>query len=364
MVLAPLFDIWDAMTLLSAPAHVAILATATIAYGTSVSRSLARRCGRFAWRELVKALAPLALLVAFYATGALMMRPMASLQVDDPDLVVVDFHSHTEASHDGRRGFSVERNREWHHQAGYNVAYVTDHGTLGNVPSALAGNPNLAGDGTVLLPGFEARYAGQHVNVLGFAAESAYRGLPLSDLVSLSRRSRPVGVLTIPANIQAVFSSGPTNGVFIGVEVVDGSPRGLDFGVRQREALKDLAARIRAPLVVGSNNHGWGGAAPAWTVIRIPGWRRLTPRMLDSVILEALEDRENGRVTAVERVPPAPAAGQVFVAEVARLTRNPFRTLSRSEQLAWVGWAWLAWLIPSRLRPSELGTWLGSVITR
>ena len=49
---------------------------------------------------------------------------MARLRVGDPDVLVVDFHSHTEASHDGRRGFTDADDRAWHHDAGFDAREI------------------------------------------------------------------------------------------------------------------------------------------------------------------------------------------------------------------------------------------------
>ena len=169
--LSPVYDSWDTLTLLPAREHFALLALAVFTYFCWRWRVTVMGTRPTARRELMRATIAFVVLVAWYATGALVPRPMVSLEVDDPDEVVVDFHSHTEASHDGRPGFSAERNREWHRSAGFNVAYVSDHGTYAAVREALPRNPARAGDGMVLLPAFETRYSGQHINVLGFSEQ-------------------------------------------------------------------------------------------------------------------------------------------------------------------------------------------------
>ena len=44
-----------------------------------------------------------------------------------PDVLRIDFHSHTQGSKDARRSYSTERNRAWHHAGGYDVAYRADY---------------------------------------------------------------------------------------------------------------------------------------------------------------------------------------------------------------------------------------------
>jgi len=343
--LSPVYDSWDTITLLPPREHVTLIALTVFAYAVWRWRVTATGTRRSARRELIRVAIALGLLVAWYATGAVAPRPMVSLEVDDPDEVIVDFHSHTEASHDGRPGFSAERNREWHRAAGFDVAYISDHGTYAAIREALLRNPARAGEGTVLLPAFETRLSGQHVNVLGFSAEEVYGRLPSGALTSLAGSTPPAAMLTIPA----VTEDATTRPRILAVELIDGSPLGLEFGAKRRADLLKLCVTLGAAPVAGSNNHGWGRTAPGWTILRIPGWRNLTPVALDQAILATLASRQRGRIVVIERAPPIPAGGSIHLA-AAPFVWNPFRTLPISDQLAWIAWGWFAWWIVRRVR--------------
>ena len=103
LVAAPLFGVWDTLSLLTLSQHYAVLATLLALYvlfrigAPKVERSLLHRAGV----EAVRAVGALAGLFAFYAAGMLLPRPMVGLEVTDPELVTIDFHSHTNHSHDG-----------------------------------------------------------------------------------------------------------------------------------------------------------------------------------------------------------------------------------------------------------------------
>ena len=88
-----------------------------------------------------RAAKPLIVAAVLYACAAALPRPMAKIAVADPNVVVVDFHSHTNFSGDARKGFTPEENRAWHRGAGFNVAYVSDHRSFGGAESGLHGNP-------------------------------------------------------------------------------------------------------------------------------------------------------------------------------------------------------------------------------
>src|SRR5262249_50495285 len=131
--------------------------------------------------------------------------PMSSLEVDDPDVVKVDFHSHTSGSWDARSGFSVEDNRAWHRASGYDVAYVTDHHASDAADAAQMGNPDVAGNGTVLLRGLELTLWKKTI-VLGVDPEAHWneakeRALKRPGAGASQVFSRSLLILSIPAKI-------------------------------------------------------------------------------------------------------------------------------------------------------------------
>jgi hypothetical protein len=126
------------------------------------------------------------------------------------DVVVVDVHSHTKHSHDGRPGWEAEDVRAWHAASGYDAAYITDHRSYRGAEEGVAANPTVAGQGTVLLSGLEVVYGGERVNLL--SAGRVYRGLTTENLWdidtlalalgSLLQGREPVLVQTIPARLE------------------------------------------------------------------------------------------------------------------------------------------------------------------
>ena len=138
LALAPLFTLWDGVSMLSMGRLRGFL------FGL-VTLYLAWRVGRLLWPRLrggaatrlsilkeIRILAvSLLLLAAFLVGGALWHRPMLALTGAGESDIVVDFHSHTNVSHDVRgtwmRGFDTEANQRWHARAGFDAAFITDH---------------------------------------------------------------------------------------------------------------------------------------------------------------------------------------------------------------------------------------------
>ncbi|MBI3789390.1 MAG: hypothetical protein HY275_00730 [Gemmatimonadetes bacterium] len=283
---------------------------------------------------------------------------MARLQVYDPELVVVDFHSHTQASHDGRPGFGVEQNRAWHQKAGYHVAYVTDHLSPEGAPSwaeaerGRAANPARAGERTIIAVGIEAHSNGTHVNVLGaHAADLALFG-PADHLKANARLAGgapPVVLQTIPADL-ANFAREGLDSVTpsIAIEVNDAAPRGLAQNLRDRPRILRMVDSLNLAPLAASDNHGFGSTAAAWSLVRIPGWRQLPPDTLAARIEQAIRMQRRFAVRTIERRTPQvgpPVSELVFTIPAMLYDLNA--SISAMERLSWIIWVWgLAFIGP------------------
>lgn len=345
LVLAPYCDVLDALTLLSVRQHAALLLTCLAAYGLwrSVRHGGVEMRGRRRLvRECTRLSAFMAVIAGVYTLGALEPRPMAALQLRDPRLLAVDVHSHTDASWDGRRGFTEEDNRAWHRAAGFTASYVSDHASVAAATAGMAHNPRLAGDGTVILPAVEFRCEGEHLVLLGAGPNDTAADCDLHQVrltTSASVGVAPVAVLTIPGN---VVNRGQLPGVRA-LEIADGAPRALDQMQRDGRALQHLADSASFVRVAGSNNHGWGRTAAAWTVMSIDGWKSMTPDSLD-VAIRATLLRHPEAVLVVERRRRAPGASLLELSATAPLVVwTLLTTLSPLERLSWICWIWLGW---------------------
>jgi hypothetical protein len=359
---SPFFDTLDTLSLLTVGQHVALLVTTILAYATwrvwhrRRKATAARKDGsvdhprrRAALREVAFAGLLLLVLVAIYAVGATVPRPMAALSLRELDVVVVDVHSHTKHSHDGRPGWEAEDVRAWHASSGYNAAYITDHRSYRGAEEGVAANPSLAGEGTVLLSGLEVVYGGERVNIL--SAGRVFRGLTTPNLWdidtlalalgSLVTRREPVIVQTIPARLERMRpAQGPGTPGVRAIEIVDGAPRGLSQTRRQRRQIVRLADSLNVALVAGSNNHGWGRTAPGWTLFRIAGWRGMAPDQLATRIESAIREAGRRATRVVERRVAETDGSPLLALTVPLVTWRMLTTLSADQRVMWVVWAW------------------------
>ena len=374
-LLAPWCDTLDALSLLSARQHLALVATvlvthvawrvggrlrdrarrARIRMGHSRderwlgAHGLLCRLGREVGRELGALGVLLLAIIAVYA-ASLAPRPMAALRPAGEDVVTVDFHSHTAASWDGRVGFGSEENRAWHRAAGFDVAFVTDHRSFTGAVAAEARNPRAAGDGTTLLTGIETRYRAQHLNVLGGTVQRDRAFLvgavdPLA-LASAARSLAPEGILlvTVPAQLgevpEVVAESG---GAARAIELSDAAPRGLAQLDSARSRVLHLADSLDLAVVAGSDNHGWGRTSAAWSLLTIPGWRRVSPDSLSSLIVARIRQRGRRAVRVVERAHPHASHGAALALIAPAVVSTMLTQMQWPERVSWLLWTWGAW---------------------
>ena len=366
---APLFGLFDSVSLLTLRQHYALVVTLVLLYlahrlvAARASRSRSRTAApgtprpslpRRTAREALFAVAALATLLAFYAAAALLPRPMVGLGLADPDLLAVDFHSHTNHSHDGWARFTAARNRAWHEAGGFGAAYITDHYTWAGADDALPANPARAGERTVLLSGMEVRLRNRHTNILGdrdryvFALDSTWHNLDPDSIAAARERGAapPTMLYTIPGALDRIVPLAPGSpaGV-VGVELSDGAPRGLEQARGERGDILTLADSMDLAVVAGANLHGWGRTVPAWSVMRVPGWQGMSPSRLGVAIEAALHSERRRAVTVVERRMPYHDGSAVkLVATVPWLLWEHFRMLTAAERVAWLGWIaiWVA----------------------
>jgi predicted metal-dependent phosphoesterase TrpH len=352
VLLSPFSRFLDTIGLLSTGQHIAVGLT-NIVVTLLVAGLHAARSHRRALRVMATVATSFGILVAAYACAAALPRPMAMLLVSDPNVVRVDFHSHTNFSHDGRHGFTPEANRAWHRAAGFDVAYISDHNSFSGAIAAGKRNPARAGEGTVLLSAFEGRYLETFEIFLGLArADSASLMDSHRRLLEGTLRSGrlPASVVALPSPLNDVQAEARDSAPHIAaIEIVDGSPRGFAQRDREGSAIIRRADSLGLALVVGSNDHGWGRVAPGWTLVSAPGWRALAPDSLGAVIENTIRASPRTAVQAVERRRPT-GAGLALALTVPVAMAQVFGALTLPEQLVWLVWIWGASLMWYRVR--------------
>lgn len=351
VALGPISTVLDTIALLSVRQHIAMLAGLLVL--VALYRTVRHVRGRATWRSHGLSLAWFfGTFVASYAAAVVLPRPMAYLASQDPNIMRVDFHSHTSASRDARRGFGVEDNRDWHRRAGYDVAFITDHATVAGAERGLAHNTPSGLDEPMLLQSIEVTWTGEHVSIPG--AQRTYTGLLTQNLrdvdpdalrlASMVPAREPVVIWNHPRDLNRLApAAGPMTAGIRAIEIANGSPDNMDDIKPKRAQIVGLAQQHGLALTTGTDNHGWGYTAPAWTLMRPPQWRGLSGDELTLLIERVIREAGFAGTLAIERVVAYPASGMELALTVASVPLMMFRTLSTDERVMWLVWIWAVW---------------------
>jgi hypothetical protein len=172
----------------------------------------------------------------------------------------------------------------------------------------------------------------------------------------------PMLILSMPGDLDRLPADEYTGEIRVAaIEGADGSPRGIAQTTSDGKRIIALADRMGLALVSGSDNHGWAEAAPAWSVLRIPGWRALTPAALDIAIRRTIIAHVPGSTQVISRRMATPVTGRIgnVFGGVAVATLM-FRTMNPRDRLSWLVWSWGLALLPSisvRRRRRSIRVW-------
>ena len=353
LILSPLFDLWDGVTMLSMSRLKGFLAGVALFFIAWRVIAAFRRRSRDPdagppiglVRELGALLLLLLTLVIFVAGGMVWHRPMVSLQGLPPNLVTVDFHSHTRASHDVAgtlmQGFDAEANRRWHRSGGFDIAFITDHNTVDGFPADWG-----QGGSTLLCPGLEISAWRAHIVLLGAdsVVDRAPYGGSLDGLSRLLRdsRSRGLAIASLPEydrnhwpNLDSLIGAG-----IAGFEIVNASPKASDFSVAHRDSIIALARKHQLLLLAVTDAHGWGATVLAWNLVRLPGSG--TPGAAScAALMNQLRAGGTDAVQIAERHHLRREAWWPWILTPAGVVWESWRGLGVLQVMSWIAWIWV-----------------------
>jgi hypothetical protein len=290
----------------------------------------------------------------FLAWGAVVPHPMARLVTDNPRTLLIDFHSHTQYSHDGRPSFSPFANMQWHQKQGYNAAFITDHNR--NEAAALAheqSKKDWRDTGYYSLMGEEVSLQKTHLVLLGNHTpvdnrpyDSDFNRVPL--FLHDMHAQRWLVIASLPEYWLYHWGDGVQKMVAWGMdgfEIVNSAPKGLDFPLSLRRFIVELCRTQNLPMTGISDNHGYGYATAAWNAMSISGWRRLDPDQLELVILLLLKKKGFSAVQVLERPKFWPETKVELVFSPLMNAVIYLRSLAPIQRAAWAAWLWGPWFL-------------------
>jgi hypothetical protein len=359
LILAPLFDLWDGVSLLPMSRLWGFVAGLVLAY--FVWRVVAgfRRVHRdpdagppiALVREAGSLLLAILGLAAFVAGGMLWHRPMVSLEGVPPELVRADFHAHTNASHDVKetlmKGFDAEASRRWHAAGGFDAVFITDHNTVDGFPREWA-HPGS----TLLCPGIEVSGWRAHIVLLGASRPvdrtpyvDSLRGVLLL-LRESEQRHGALSIASLPeyernhwTNLAALVAAG-----IDGFEIVNASPKANEFTRAHRDSIIALARQHNLLLVAVTDSHGWGATILGWNLVRVPGWQSNGGDQCP-LLLGALRAGGTSSVQIAERHHLRADSGWPWILTPVAVGWETWRGLGALQTVSWLVWIWVVGLV-------------------
>jgi hypothetical protein len=344
LLLGPLFSLWDGASMLSMTRlHGFLLGTALLYLLCRLAR-LPRSRNRplRLLRELGVLAGSLLGFALFLALGILWHRPMLALAGAGADRAVVDFHSHTNVSHDVRgtlmSRFDVRANLAWHRRAGFDAVFVTDHNTI--APATHADSL------PVRCPGIEVSAWRAHIVLLGDTlpvdrdpysrdwagltrlvqvSDSAYHSRSVASLPEYERNHWD--------RLDSLVAAG-----LDGFEIVNASPKANELSRTRRDSVIALARRAGRFVVGVSDHHGWGATSMVWNLVPVPSWRT-TPAALCHRILARL-DQGVGSVQVLERHRLRAESGWPSLLTPLGVVWETWRGMTGAVALSWLVWIW------------------------
>lgn len=375
IVLAPLFDTWDGVSMLGMRQLRAFFLWSTAAIVVwRVGRrwlggSVGQRVGtvRVLLREAVIVAGAVVTLGLFGLVGLVWHRPMVSLAGVPRGWVVVDLHTHTNVSHDVQgtlmKGFDAEAARRWHRRGGFDAFFITDHNRIDGILPA-----TLSADSTpTACPGEEVSAFDQHVVLLGntTAVDNRLYGDSLAGILRLFRDAGPrfgaLAVASIPEYDKNHFGDlarFADSGV-AGFEIVNGAPKANELTTAHRDSVIALARRRDLFVDAVTDSHGWGATVEGWTLVR-DGAEAQERRGGESLCTSILASLRNGGFSATTVIArhrlTSDTLWAAWLTPVAVIWEG-WRSAGWLQLIAWLAWIWgLALLADRRALKNARGT--------
>jgi len=278
---------------------------------------------------------------------------MGKLHADNSNVLLIDFHSHSQISHDGRPSFTPEANMHWHAEQGYGAAFITDHNRTEASQWAKEDSRHLWKEtGYRSLEGEEVSLYHTHLVLLGNHSvvdnqpyDSDHAKIPVF-LADMDKQGLPV-VASLPEYWWYHWGDDIQNFVRWGIkgfEIINSAPKALDFPLSMRLQIVDLCRKQNLFMTGISDNHGYGYATAVWNAMVIPDWHLMNPDVLETKVLETLKRERFKAVQVLERARYTPTVPwQIVLSPLAALGLY-WRSLQPLQAVSWVFWIFLVGL--------------------
>jgi hypothetical protein len=279
-------------------------------------------------------------------------RPLPTLVTKDPDIIVLDFHTHTEHSWDGRPSASLSNQIHRRRSGGFDAFFVTDHSNrYSDLEEAAVSALKAGGITPIPLRGEEISVKAFNLMVLGPDIEDPkfYNPNKAQNLL-LNNKDNPETLVIATVDVDWWKHPEALDPFVIaglnGIELAKASPRGLNLTVEDRERMVRYARKNNLIITGASDNHGFGYTDYVWNLLRLPGWRSLEPAQLERAILQEVRQLRPGALTIVTRIKAEPTRNAFLMGiDPLRQVWEMLRSLPGTQAVVFVVYAWIPFIL-------------------
>jgi len=253
----------------------------------------------------------------------------------NPDILLLNTHSHTEWSHDGL--ISQEKLMRWHDKNGFDAFFITDHNN--HAKSLAFVDRQKSGDipaQPLVLCGEE--FSGSnHIVLLGLQRDFRTTGIADSTVIDSAQANHGVAIIAHwfadqHKTIQHYIDCGAD-----GFEIVN-QAEGVQY---DRRLFDDIVSHCRQNgllMLAACDYHGYGSAALAWNALHIPGCKQMQPEQKRRAIMDILRGHQQDKIQVLMyRDRPLFPRRLAAWSPVFNII-NYFRSLNIWQVLSWMLW--------------------------
>lgn len=268
--------------------------------------------------------------------------PNNSIVNNNPDVLLLNTHSHTEWSHDGL--ISQEKLMRWHAHNGFDAFFITDHNNHAKSLEFVAKQKNGEIPAQPLVLCGEEFSGSNHITLLGLQRDFRTRGMADSTAIDSAQANGGVAIVAHwfadeHKTIQHYIDIGAD-----GFEIVN-QAEGLQYDRRIYEDIVSHCRQNGMLMLAACDYHGYGSAALAWNAFHIPEYKQMRPEQKRHAIMNILRRHQQDNIQVLMyRDRPLFPRRLVGWSPIFNIV-NYYRTLNVWQVLSWA--AWLAFFVIS-----------------
>lgn len=268
--------------------------------------------------------------------------PAYALVAKDADELIIDFHTHTNASYPWQWGPSTMMRQ--HLRGGFHGAFVTDYNTVKGAKRSADAADRL-GLNFLVFPGQE--YRGDKIHLLFLGVEEDISSKIYSVADAIARAHALNGIVIVPH----YFRSGYENysipdllnlGVD-GFEIANRSEAVASADKRLIKEIYDICEKKGLLMVGGTDNHGLQSAVYVWNAVNLSETKDVGGIVDNKNIIEILRRRAQNKITVISLHNSEYRGWLRVLCDPPFSLFYYFRSLNRIQWLSWAVWFCLAW---------------------